>query len=164
MCHEVRERVPTDTHWGATVTTTTNAPITTDIDLIAALEASPEFTVVRDGNHLAELLAVQVPSADALAVLNDPALASGIERGIVAAGVLERVVPADVSIEEYTLGSSRTRGVFLHQDGVDQIALHFLDGTAQVAVHIDSDDPDEAHDGFVTPTEMFALIRAYYRA
>lgn len=146
--------------------TTTTAPVTTtsDDDLIAALTASDDFTVVRDGDHLADLLDVKIPSDDALAVLNDPALASGIERGIVAAGVLERLVPADVHIEEITYGSHHTtRGVFLHQDGVDQIALNFVDGTHEIAVHIDSHDPDEEHSGFETPQAMFDLVRAYYR-
>lgn len=147
-----------------TTTTTTTAPATTDIDLILALEASDDFTTVRDGDHLADLLGLQVPSPDALAVLNDPALASGIERGIVAAGVIERLVPADVHIEEYTLGNRGTRGVFLHQDGVDQIGLFFFAATAEVGVYIESDDPDEEHVGPASPAEMFDLIRAYYRA
>lgn len=141
---------------------TTIAQAPTDVDLIAALEASPDFVTVTDGAHLAELLGVQIPSDDALAVLNDKHLASGRERGIVAAGVLERIVPDDVAIEEYNLGSC-TRAVYLSQDDVEQIAVHFMDRTTEVAVHIESNDPDEEFHGFVTPAEMFDRVRAYYR-
>jgi hypothetical protein len=146
-------------------TTTAPATTSTDIDLIAAVEASPRFTVVRDAGHLAELLGFDVPSEDAISILNDTALASGKERGIVAAGVIERIVPDGVQIEEINCGTdAKVRGVFLHQDDVDHMALYFFDSTASVSVHIDSHDPDEAYDGLVTPTEMFDLIRTYYRA
>jgi hypothetical protein len=139
-------------------------PTTHDDALIAALDASPDFTTVTDGAHLAELLGVQVPSDATLAVLNTPALASAIERGIVAADTLRRIVPDDVQIEEVNYGTEqRTRGVFLYQDGVDQVAMSFVDGTHEIAVHIDSDDPDEEFSGFITPAEMFDLVKRYYR-
>lgn len=105
------------------------------------------------------------PDAAALAVLQDAVRASGIERGITAAGILERMVPAGVQIEEYNLGAKRsTRGVFLHQGGVDQINLYFLDATAEVSVHIDSYQDGENFDRFVPAAEMFDLVRAYYQA
>jgi hypothetical protein len=148
------------------VNTTTTAPATTDtdVDLIAALEASPDFTTVTGKEQLAALLGITVPSADTLAVLNDKALASGIERGIVAAGAIEAIVPDDVSIEEINVGSNaKVRGVFLHQDDVDQVALYFFDKTTSVSVHIESEDPDEECHEFLSPEEMFDRIRAYYR-
>jgi hypothetical protein len=147
-----------------TITTTAAVQTTTDVDLIAALEASPDFTVVTDGTHLAQLLGIQVPSAAALEILNDTETASGIERGIVAAGVIERIVPSDVEIEEYNIGAQgKTRSVYLIQDGVEHIGINFLDRTHEVALHIDSDDPDTVFHGFVTPAEMFDMIRAYWR-
>ena len=77
------------------------------------------------------------PNAADITTLNDAGLASGIERGIIAAGILERMVPAGVRVEEHNLGAKRTtRGVFLHEGGEDQIALYFLDATAEVSVHI----------------------------
>lgn len=121
---------------------------TVDIDVVAAVE----------------LLDVQIPSANALAILNDTATASGIERGIVAAGVIERMVPAGVEMEEHNLGTGRrTRGVYLHQAGDEHMAMNFLDRTHEIGLHIDSHDPEEEFDGFVTPAELFEKIRAYYR-
>lgn len=90
---------------------------------------------------------------------------SGIERGVIAAGILERMVPAGVQIEEYNLGSKcTTRGVFLHEGGVDQINMYFIDGTAEVSVHIEDYEDGENFDRFVTPAEMFELVRGYYAA
>jgi hypothetical protein len=146
------------------MTTTTTAPATTDIDLIAALDASPDFVTVNSPGHLADLLGITTPNEAALAILGDTALASGRERGIIAAGILERIVPDGVDIEELNLGTDRkTRGVFLHADGVDQIGMHFLDGTASVWIHIDGDD-ESGYDGLATPAEMFDLVRGYYGA
>src|SRR5690606_28468360 len=68
-CHQVRETVPTTT---ARRHTMNAQPTTHDDALIAALDASPDFTTVTDGAHLAELLGVQVPSDATLAVLNTP--------------------------------------------------------------------------------------------
>jgi hypothetical protein len=128
-----------------TITTTAHA----DVDLITALDAG--------------LLDFQTPSADALAILTNTAIASGRERGIIAAQILERIVPDGVQIEEINCGrDAKARGVFLHQDDVDHIALYFFDRTASVTVHIDADEPDERHDAPVSPLEMFDLIRAYY--
>lgn len=68
-----------------------------------------------------------------------------------------------VQIEEINCGTdAKVRGVFLHQDDVDQVALYFFDRTASVSVHIDSDDPEEEHHGPHSPAEVFELIRAYY--
>lgn len=147
-----------------TTTTTTTAPATTDIDLIAALDASPDFVTVNSPGHLADLLGITTPNEAALAILGDTALASGRERGIVAAGILERIVPDGVEIEELNLGTdSKVRGVFLHADGVDHIGIHFLDSTASVYVHIDGDG-EEHVDELMTPAEMFDAIRGYYGA
>lgn len=149
------------------MTITTTAPAQIDVDLITALDASPDFTVVNNPGHLAELLGIQTPNTAALAVLNDTALASGRERGIVAAGILERITPDDVLMEEANLGTDRkVRALFLYQDGPDapeQIALHFFDRTASIWVHIDSADEDEQYDGLMSPERMFDVIRAYYR-
>ena len=129
--------------------TTTQAQTHADVDLITALDAG--------------LLEVQIPSADTLAILGNTAIASGRERGIIAAQVIERIVPDGVQIEEINCGTdAKARGVFLHQDDADHIALYFFDRTASVMVHIDADEPDERHDGPVSPAEMFDLIRAYY--
>jgi hypothetical protein len=148
-------------------TTTTQATTTqaaTDVDLIAALDASPDFVTVNSPGHLADLLGITTPNQAALAILGDTALASGRERGIIAAGILERIVPDGVEIEELNLGTDRkTRGVFLHADGVDHIGMHFLDGTACVWIHIDGDD-ETSYDGLATPAEMFDLVRGYYGA
>ena len=96
--------------------------------------------------------------------LGDAVLASGIERGIIAAGILERMVPAGVQIEEYNLGAKRTsRGVFLHQGGVDQINMYFLDATAEVSVHIADYEDGENFDRFIPVAEMFEMVRAYYQ-
>lgn len=144
--------------------TTTTAPATTDIDLIAALDASPDFVTVNSPGNLADLLGITTPGEAALAILGDTALASGRERGIVAAGILERIVPDGVEIEELNLGTDRrTRGVFLYRDGVDQIALSFLDRTARVWVHINGDG-EEHVDELMTPAEMFDTVRGYYGA
>lgn len=106
----------------------------------------------------------QIVTADVLGKLDDVAALSGIARGIVAAGVLGRMVPDGVQIEEYNLGGKRaTRGVFLHDGGADQIALYFLDATAEVSVHIQADGTDEAFDRFIPAAEMFEVVRAYYR-
>lgn len=89
---------------------------------------------------------------------------SGIERGIIAAGILERMVPAGVQIEEYNLGAKLTsRGVFLHQGGVDQINMYFLDGTAEVSVHIENYEDGENFDRFIPVTEMFDMVSVYYQ-
>jgi hypothetical protein len=99
-----------------------------------------------------------------LAILGDAVLASGIERGILAAGILERMIPAQVNIEEYNLGAKRTtRGVFLHQGSVDQIAMYFLDATAEVSVHIADFEDGENFDRFIPVAEMFEMVRAYYQ-
>lgn len=144
--------------------TTTTAPATTDIDLIAALDASPDFVTVNSPGHLADLLGITTPNEAALAILGDTFLASGRERGIIAAGILERIVPDDVEIEELNLGTDRrTRGVFLYRDGVDQIALSFLDRTSSVWVHINGDG-EEHVDELMTPAEMFDTVRGYYGA
>jgi hypothetical protein len=134
------------------MTITTTAPQTSaDIDLVTALDAG--------------LLDFQRPAVESLEILSNIAIASGRERGIIAAQMIERLVPAGVQIEEINCGTdAKVRGVFLHQDDDDHIALYFFDRTASVSVHIDSDDPDEAHDGPMPPAEMFDLIRAYYRA
>ena len=137
---------------------------TTDAELLTALDASPDFVTVNGPGHLADMLGIDIPDVTTFAILGDKTLASGIERGIIAAGILERLVPDGVQIEEYNLGAKRTtRGVFLHQDGVDQIAMHFLDATAEVSVHIEADDPDQAFDRFITTDEMFELVRGYYK-
>ena len=132
------------------MTITTTAPTAhADVDLITALDAG--------------LLDFQTPSADALAILANTAIASGRERGIIAAQIIERIVPDGVQIEEINCGrDAKVRGVFLHQDDVDHIAIYFFDRTASVTVHIDADDPDERHDEPVSPARMFDLIRAYY--
>ena len=126
-----------------TITTTTQ--VHADVDLITALDAS--------------LLDFQTPSADALAILADTAVASGRERGIIAAQVIERIVPDGVQIEEINCGrDAKVRGVFFHQDDVDHIALYFFDRTASVTVHIDADEPEQRHDAPVSPAQMFDLI------
>lgn len=133
------------------MTITTTAPVHADVDLITALDAG--------------LLDFQKPSNHALAILGDTALASGRERGIVAAQVIERIVPDGVQIEEINCGAeAKVRGVFLHQDDEDHIALYFFDGTTSVSVQIDADDPAERHDGLVSPVEMFEIVRTYYSA
>jgi hypothetical protein len=132
------------------MTITTTAPQTTaDVDLITALDAG--------------LLDFQRPSAESLEILSNIAIASGRERGIIAAQMIERIVPEGVQIEEINCGrDAKVRGVFLHQDDVDHVALYFFDRTASVSVHIESDDPDEEHHGPHSPAEVFELIRAYY--
>lgn len=131
------------------MTITTTNQVHADVDLIAALDAG--------------LLDFQTPSADTLAILSNIQIASGRERGIIAAQMIERIVPDGVQIEEINCGhDAKVRGVFLHQDDVDHIALYFFDRTASVTVHIDADDPDERHDAPVSPARMFELIRAYY--
>lgn len=131
------------------MTITTTTPVHADVDLITALDAG--------------LLDFQTPSADALAILGNTAVASGRERGIIAAQVIERIVPDGVQIEEINCGrDAKVRGVFLHQDDVDHIALYFFDRTASVTVHIDADEPEQRHDAPVSPARMFDLIRAYY--
>lgn len=105
------------------------------------------------------------PNAAELTILNDATRASGIERGVIAAGILERMVPAGVQIEEYNLGAKRTsRGVFLHQGGVDQINMYFLDATAEVSVHIEDYEDGENFDRFIPAAEMFDMVRAYYQS
>jgi hypothetical protein len=103
--------------------------------------------------------------ADAAELTNlGDVLASGIERGIIAAGILERMVPAGVQIEELSMGAKRTtRGVFLHEGGVDQIAMYFLDATAEVSVHIEDYEDGENFDRFIPAAEMFDMVRAYYQ-
>lgn len=135
------------------MTITTTSQVHADVDLITALDAG----LIRE---------IQTPSADALAILANTALASGRERGIIAAGILERLVPNGVQIEEINLGRDRkVRGVFLHQDDTDHIALHFFDRTASVWVHVYNDSDDvEDFDDTVPVVEMFEMIRAYYRA
>lgn len=131
------------------MTITTTAPVTHDVDLVTALDAG--------------LLPFQTPSADLLAILNNKAIASGRERGIIAAQAIERIIPAGVAIEEINCGrDGKARGVFLHQNDEDDIALYFFDRTTSVSVHIDADDPDDRRDETVSPTEMFEIIRAYY--
>lgn len=131
------------------MTITTTTPVHADVDLITALDAG--------------LLDFQTPSADALAILGNTAVASGRERGIIAAQVIERIVPDGVQIEEINCGrDAKVRGVFLHQDDVDHIAIYFFDRTASVTVHIDADEPEQRHDAPVSPARMFDLIRAYY--
>lgn len=103
------------------------------------------------------------PNDAELTTLAD-ATRSGIERGVIAAGILERMIPAGVQIEEYNLGAKRTtRGVFLHQGGVDQINMYFLDATTEVSVHIEDYADGENFDRFVTAAEMFDMVRGYYR-
>lgn len=144
--------------------TTTAQVQPADADLLAVAAASPDFFTVNGPAHLADLLGIDVPDVTKLGILGDKAQASGIQRGVIAAGMLERIVPDGVRIEEYNLGAKRTtRGVFLHQDGVDQIAMYFLDTTAEVSVHIDGGDDGESFDRFVTPAEMFDLVRGYYQ-
>ena len=142
-------------------TTTTQ---TTNAELLVALDASPDFVTVNGPGHLADLLGIEVPDVARFAILGDKALASGIERGIIAAGILERMVPEGVQIEEYNTGANlTTRGVFLHADGVDQIAMYFLDATAEVSVHIEGAAGQENFDRFITTDEMFDLVREYYK-
>src|SRR3990167_8125433 len=99
---------------GVTMTITTTAPTAhADVDLITALDAG--------------MLDFQTPSADALAILTNTAIASGRERGIIAAQIIERIVPDGVQIEEINCGrDAKVRGVFLHQDDVDHIAVYFF--------------------------------------
>jgi hypothetical protein len=105
------------------------------------------------------------PNAAELTILSDAALASGINRGIIAAGILERMVPDGVQIEEHNMGGKRTtRGVFLHEGGVDQINLYFLDATAEVSVHIEDYEDGENFDRFIPVAEMFDMVRAYYQS
>lgn len=132
------------------MTITATAPSkTADVDLITALDSG--------------LLDFQRPSAESLEILSNTAIASGRERGIIAAQMIERIVPEGVQIEEINCGrDGKARGVFLHRDDVDHVALYFFDRTASVSVHIESDDPDEEHHGPHTPAEVFELIRAYY--
>ena len=132
------------------MTITTTAPATTaDVDLITALDAG--------------LLPFQTPSADLLAILNNKAIASGIERGIIAAQAIERIIPDGVEIEEINCGrEGRARALFLHRNDEDDIALYFFDRTTSVSLHIDADDPAERRDEPVSPAEMFEVIRAYY--
>jgi hypothetical protein len=112
----------------------------------------------------APVQATTTPNAAELTILSDAALASGINRGIIAAGILERMVPAGVQIEELNMGAKgTTRGVFLHEGGVDQIAMYFLDATAEVSVHIEDYEDGENFDRFISATEMFDMIRAYYQ-
>lgn len=145
------------------MTITTTRP---DVDLVIALDATPT-TPINTPGHLADLLNLQTPSTAALAILGDTRLASGIERGIIAAGILERITPDDVLIEEANLGADRrTRSVLLYQDGPDgreQITLSFLDRTPNVWVHIDGDDTEHI-DELMPPVEMFDVVRAYYRS
>lgn len=108
---------------------------------------------------------VQTTDVERLAILGDAASASGIERGIIAAGILDRMVPTGVQIEEYNLGAKcTTRGVFLHEGGVDQINMYFIDGTAEVSVHIENYEDGENFDRFITASEMFDMVRGYYAA
>lgn len=132
------------------MTITTTAPsVHADVDLITALDSG--------------LLDFQRPSAESLEILSNTAIASGRERGIIAAQMIERIVPEGVQIEEINCGTdAKVRGVFLHQGDDDNVALYFHDRTASVVVHIESDDPDEEHHGPHTPAEVFELIRAYY--
>lgn len=150
-----------------TITTTAPVHTTNDAELLAALDASPEFVTVNNPGHLADLLGIQTPSTAALAILGDTFLASGIERGIIAAGILDRITPDDVMMEEANLGADRrTRSVSLYQDGPDgheQITLSFLDRTPNVWVHIDGDDAEHI-DELMTPAAMFDAVRAYYRS
>jgi hypothetical protein len=136
------------------MTITTAAPCTTtaDVDLITALDAG--------------LLPIQTPSVDALVILGNTAIASARERGIIAAGILERIIPDGVQIEEINVGrNAKSRAVFLHQDDVDHIALYFFDHTSSVSVYIENDDPDKCrHEEFASPAEMFDLVRDYYDA
>lgn len=132
------------------MTITATAPrVRADVDLVMALDAG--------------LLDFQRPSAEALEILSNTAIASGRERGIIAAQMIERIVPEGVEIEEINCGTdAKVRGVFLHQGDDDNVALYFHDRTASVVVHIESDDPEEEHHGPHTPAEVFELIRAYY--
>lgn len=132
------------------MTITTTAPATTaDVDLITALDAG--------------LLPFQTPSADLLAILNNKAIASGIERGIIAAQAIERIIPDGVEIEEINCGrEGKARALFLHRNDEDDIALYFFDRTTSVSLHIDADDPAERRDEPVSPAEMFEIIHAYY--
>jgi hypothetical protein len=50
----------------------TTAPATTDDELLAALAASPDFTVVTDGDHLAALLGMDQAPADEVPVTTEP--------------------------------------------------------------------------------------------
>ena len=132
-----------------TITTTAPRTTTADVDLITALDSG--------------LLDFQRPSAESLEILSNTAIASGRERGIIAAQMLERIVPEGVQIEEINCGTdAKVRGVFLHQGDDDNVALYFHDRTASVVVHIESDDPEQEHHGPHTPAEVFELIRAYY--
>lgn len=89
---------------------------------------------------------------------------SGIERGVIAAGILDRMVPTGVQIEEYNLGAKcTTRGVFLHQGGVDQINMYFIDGTSEVSVHIEDYEDGENFDRFIPVMEMLDMVRGYYQ-
>ncbi len=128
------------------------------------IDVAPAPAVNTPG-HLADLLGIEVPNRAALAVLNDTALASGRERGIIAADILDRITPDDVTIEQHNLGATRkTRGVFLYQDGADgreQIALHFFDHTPSVWVHIDEGDA-AYFDDLVGVDTMFDMVAAYY--
>jgi hypothetical protein len=135
-----------------TITTTAPRTTTADVDLITALDAG--------------LLPIQTPSVEALVILGNTAIASARERGIIAAGILERIVPDGVQIEEINVGrNAKSRAVFLHQDDVDQIALYFFDHTSSVSVYIENDDPDQCrHEEFASPAEMFDLVRDYYDA
>lgn len=150
-----------------TITTTAPVQAVPDTDLIAALDASHRPVTVNSPGHLADLLDIQTPSPAALAILEDTFLASGIERGIIAAGILERITPPDVMMEEANLGADRrTRSVSLYQDGPagrEQITLSFLDRTSSVWVHIDGDDGEHI-DELMPPALMFDVVRAYYRS
>lgn len=132
------------------MTITTTAPATTaDVDLITALDAG--------------LLPFQTPSADLLAILNNKAIASGRERGIIAAQAIGRIIPEGVEIEEINCGrEGKARALFLHRNDEDDIALYFFDRTTSVSLHIDADDPADRRDEPVSPAEMFEIIRAYY--
>lgn len=118
---------------------------------------------IRDSDPTPRVLDIRIPSADALAVLYDIALASGIERGIVAAGVLERLAPYGVELDERTCGTNRDmRCVYLHHESFGEVSVMFFHHTASVMVHIDADDDCDTVDGMYTPEQMFDLVRAHY--